>query len=485
MKLFPSKFLLLAILIASCIPASLAGGYQDIDEEYPTVDDQIYEVISNMEIPLVEITTVNGEEPTCEVITHPEGAWGSGITNATKVEASMKISKNGELIYDSGEYVKKESGLTIKIRGNTSATKAKKPYKLKLQKKADLLNRGDKKYKDKDWVLLRTGNSLITPIGFWTSELIGQEWTPAHEFVNVVINGTYRGMYVLCEQVTVNTDCRINVDEEEGYVVESDAYWWTEDISFDSNLTVPQMKFTYKYPDPEDITPEWHEKIITDVHANEAKISDHTYDEIYDCESFAKWLVAWELLGNNDGAGGNIYLVKKDAGSKVCMGPLWDFDNALKLTEGWIPIHTSLFYFQHLFKSQNDTFSKVFANLWLEEGHKVADALIARINEFADSPIGLDYQRSLDMETLKNIPSDSWQPYIGDLEFMRDYATNFIKNRATTLDDLVEKNFAFLKVSEITTPDDDDFAYDILGRRIDKSTPGIQIRKKGKVFVKP
>lgn len=138
----------------------------------------LYDSLSNMSIPLLDIITENEEEPTCEIVSAPEGAWGIGILNATKVPASMKIIKNGDVLYESGEYEKKQSGLTIKIRGNTSANKPKKPYKLKLQKKADLLFRGDKKYEDKDWVLLRTGNCLNTAIGFWASELIDQEWTP-------------------------------------------------------------------------------------------------------------------------------------------------------------------------------------------------------------------------------------------------------------------------------------------------------------------
>lgn len=202
------------------------------------LNENLYDILSNLNIPLVDIITVNSEEPTYERASKPAGAWGAGITNATKVPASMKIIKNGETIYKSGEYMKKESGLTIKVRGNTSALMSKKPYKLKLQKKADLLDRGDNKYKDKDWVLLRTGSFLNTPIGFWTSELIGQEYTPAHEYVNLIINGTYRGLYVLCEQVTVNSDCRIDVDKQEGYVVECDAYWWLEDIFFPSQLTM-------------------------------------------------------------------------------------------------------------------------------------------------------------------------------------------------------------------------------------------------------
>ncbi len=472
-------------LIAIIFAFSLSYALPAFSEDSKLTDEDLYLQLSNMNIPLVDISTINGEEPTCDIVSPPEGAFGSGIANATKVEGSMKIIKNGEVIYDSGEYVKKESGLTIKIRGNTSGKKPKKPYKIKLQKKADLLNRDDKKYKDKDWVLLRTGASLNTNIGFWASELIGQEWTPAHEFVNVFLNGTYRGLYILCEQITVNKDCRINIDETTGYVVECDAYWWNEDIYFPSPLTNPALKFTYKYPDPEDITDEWHEAISSDVLSNEQKIVDGTYDEAYDSESFAKWLLAWEILGNDDYAGANMYVVKKDADSKICMGPMWDFDQALKLSDNWIGIHTDHFYFHHMLKS-NDALQNAFNRLWDEKGQYVVDTLIERINAFASSPEGSDYSQCLEFEKEYGIASDFWQPYIGDLEFMRDYAVTFLDNRANWLGNkIAEIENGVEIIDQEPSVCSEENIYDMLGRRIKKNTPGLQIRNGKKIYIKP
>ena len=48
-----------------------------------------------------------------------------------------RYEPDGLLSYDSGDYVDGESGMTLKIRGNTSAWQLRKPYKIKLQKKAD------------------------------------------------------------------------------------------------------------------------------------------------------------------------------------------------------------------------------------------------------------------------------------------------------------------------------------------------------------
>ena len=89
--------------------------------------------ILNIGLTCVTVTTVDGEEPTCEVVRSPEGCTGIGIRNATKVPGRIRLQKGDRILYDSGEYVGKESGMTIKIRGNTSAAAAgKKPYKIKL-----------------------------------------------------------------------------------------------------------------------------------------------------------------------------------------------------------------------------------------------------------------------------------------------------------------------------------------------------------------
>ena len=118
--------------------------------------------ICEIGLPVIIINTVNNEEPTCEFVTSPEGAAGKSITNATKVPCSITIRLHDEILYESGLYKADTSGATIKIRGNTSTKLRAKPYKLKLEKKADLLLRDDDdKYKDKEFLLLLTYNKFF------------------------------------------------------------------------------------------------------------------------------------------------------------------------------------------------------------------------------------------------------------------------------------------------------------------------------------
>ena len=150
MNVFLNKlFIILITIILSCTinPNDTFG--QNIVENPIVLETLSYGLT------VIEINTVNLEEPTAVPITHPTGSMGESITDVTKVPGAVTVySPNGEIIYSSGEYVKKESGMTVKIRGNTSSYGEKKPYKIKLQKKGDMLGRGDNRYKDKNWVLI-------------------------------------------------------------------------------------------------------------------------------------------------------------------------------------------------------------------------------------------------------------------------------------------------------------------------------------------
>lgn len=428
-----------------------------------------YESCSQLDMPVVYITTVDGEEPTCEYIDHPEGCMGYTITNASKVPSRMVITKKGETIYDSGEYVKKESGLTIKIRGNTSVYLEKKSYKLKLQKKADLLCRGDKKYKDKDWVLLNTGSDMKTMIGYWLSELALQEWTPSHQNVNVFLNGDYKGVYVLAESVSVNPDCRIDVDEDTGYVVEYDAYWWNEDIYFSSDILQWNMKYTYKYPDSDDVTEEKNMEVAQDIWAVEKTITDGTYPGAIDCLSFAKWLICWDILGGKDAAGSNMFVVRKNPQSLLQMGPIWDFDNSFQMSEEWTMIHTEYFYFNRLLKSSDRTFFDTYHDFWKSDGHRIVEGLIDRITSFVSSDEGKDYAKALAMEA--GISSYS-------LTGMRNQFVNFLNHRMKWIDDnIAGEDPDNASVHDITNDhgSDGDAIYNISGRRINAGEKGIHI----------
>lgn len=130
--------------------------------------------------------------------------------------------------------------LEIKARGNyTRSGFAKKPFKLKLGKKAAPLGLTNSKH----FALLNHSDDdtgyLRNFVGFWLGRAMYEEdsrmWCPREIPVEVVINGDYRGIYFLAESIRVDAD-RVNIPELEdnctdqaiisgGYLVELDNYY--------------------------------------------------------------------------------------------------------------------------------------------------------------------------------------------------------------------------------------------------------------------
>lgn len=365
--------------------------------------DSLNKSLLDTGLPLVNIETINHETPTCDYVSPPFGCWGAGITNTTKVPGSLEIMKDSNIIYFSGIYEKEKSGMTIKIRGNTSAYSEKKPYKIKLEKKADLLNRNSNDiYKDKEWLLLRY-NGLNTPVGFKVNELIKMQWTPAFQFVNVVINGDYRGLYMLTESVKRNPECRLNVDKT-GYILEYDAYWWNENVYFVNDYAY-SMNYTFKYPEDDEITQEQIDYIKSYIDSLEVKIKNgEEYEQYIDIDSWVRWVLAHDILGTEDAGGSNVFMTKSDnsISSKLMMANLWDFDSNYRMQNTWSAEHTTpYFYYDGLLNNKNTLFKNGYKSIWREIYptlfHKIEDFLIS----FEESELSFFIDRSIILDNIR------------------------------------------------------------------------------------
>lgn len=368
-------------------------------------------------LPVVVVETVDGEEPTYEVAEAPEDYWGISIKNATKVPGRVQIYDSEGLRFDSGDYVEKKSGMTIKIRGNTTALTANKPYKIKLQKKADMLGRDDR-FKDKDWLLLNVTN-MNMPIGMMVNELCGLQWTPQYMFVNLVMNGDFRGLYTLTESVDRNADCRLDVDKDAGFIAELDAYWWNEDYYIPSSFSEP-MNYTLKYPDADDLTDEQKTSISGALERMEQSLADGSYEKVIDVTSFSRWLLAHDILGNNDGGGSNVFLTKHDneADSLIRMGCLWDFDGIMNVDDTWDDAH-NCYIFRSLWNSPNDAFSMQYVSLWESINEEVYQGLTDFFDGFLSSDLCQAVERSIELNNKRWNTSNHLATE--DIELAREY----------------------------------------------------------------
>ena len=442
------------------------------------------ENIKRIRLPIVSISTVNNEEPACEYVTHPEGSFGESITNANKVPCRIVITLGNETLYDSGEYEKNEHGATIKINGNTSAYEDNKPYKIKLQAKEDLLFRGDKKYKDKEWRLLKDANTLNTITGLKLNELAGLPWTPAYRPCNVFINNDYRGCYLLIESVKRNADCRLNVDKDTGFIVERDAYWWNEDTYFETDYFSPYnyYRYTWKYPDEEDVTEQQVNDAQDYINKAETAILEGSYEQYIDVHSFAAWILAHDMLGTWDSGGSNLYVMRYDntGSSLLQMANLWDFDTCFRMETGsFSRIHTSIvdFYYYNLFNNTNKSFVKAYKQKWNEIKDNVPQLMIQYVQAFAESEEG----RAL--QTSREYHGKRWNAKLTTVDEDASNLTQWFETHIPLLDTAINSLDDGTGIMSPYSHRKWPTVYDIRGNRMDRARKGINIINGRKVIM--
>ncbi len=390
--------------------------------------EQIREELNAMDVYVLDFKMTDGAFPTFDVVTPPEGCNGLSITNNEYVTGSLNITLKGEALYQSGEWVKKESGVKVKVRGNTSTAFdwiKKKGYKVKLEKKADLLFRDGSDGKDKEWVLLGKNASTFNFIpGFQLGRVCGLGWQPELRHVAVIMNDQYIGCYYLCEAVAAGKH-KVNIDDS-GYIIENDAYWWKpEEVYFKTNHQPYEMGWTFKEPDTDDFDEMSLDNIKWVVNTVEKTLyNKDDVSEMIDYETFAKWVLAQDIMNSIDPCGTNMFIKKDDFNhlapfeSKLSMGPLWDFDGCfVSKDEKYSLIHTyGDLWFAKLFAIED--FKNVYTEQWKEIRSKLKDEVMAHVEEYIKN--NPDYYKLLLIDdkrgTLQDAlmtPADSYQ-YLND-----------------------------------------------------------------------
>ena len=367
-----------------------------------------YSQIKNKGLMIVDIHTNRNEWPRCDYVYAPIDGWGKSITNVTRVPGRLIITDGDNKLYDSGEYVEESSGMTLSLRGNSSAFYPKKPYKIRLQSKADLLCRNNANYRDKQFILI-CDEELKAFQGFELSRLLGMTWVPGYRYVNLIINDEYCGVYMLTENVRRNTNCRLNV-KKDGFIFECDAYWWNEDYYIPS-LIDTHLNFTFKYPEPEELTDAQKAYMTQLLNAYEYSLWDGTYPDYIDVPSFARWCLGQDILATRDAAGVNRYYTKYDAtsSSKLVMPMMWDFDSAEGDTTNWSVVH-QMFMFP-LFESSNRTFVNEYVAQWEAVAPILYTSMYNVINNFKSTQQGQGIMASMPLNNTRwdsNYPTYSF-----------------------------------------------------------------------------
>ncbi len=252
----------------------------------------------------------------------------------TYVKATLRyVDAGSETYYDA---------LGIRGRGNSTWGLAKKPYRIKFDKKQEFL--GPDHAKAKSWTLLANyadkslmRNALAACLG----DFVGQPFTAAAQFVDLVLNGSYIGNYQISDQVEVRPK-RVDIVEQEdpmtddsnitgGYLLEIDGFADSEPCKF---TTYRGVKITVKSPDDEIIDQRQVSYIRNYIQSFENALfsSDFTnpdtgYRRYVDENTLVSWYVASEMTANPD-AFWSTYIYKNQDDPKIYWGPLWDYDIA-------------------------------------------------------------------------------------------------------------------------------------------------------------
>ena len=214
----------------------------------------------------------------------------------------------------------------IKGRGNSTWGWAKKPYKLKLEEDAALV--GERPFDE--WVLLANyadRSALRTAAAFAIAERTTMKWTPQFRFVDVVVNGQPRGLYLLTEQVEQG-EGRVDLPDS-GFLLEiNQRYLRDDEPGFRTRRGTPVA-----FKDPDEVTRKQRRTVRRAVRKFENTLyspgfADRKkgYAAHVDVKSVIDWYLVQELFRNQDSNFQSSVHFSWKPGGRFRFGPVWDFD---------------------------------------------------------------------------------------------------------------------------------------------------------------
>ena len=216
--------------------------------------------------------------------------------------------------------------LSIRARGNTSFSAMPKcSYKLKFNQKQTLFGLP----KDKEWALIANFADKTHLKNFITYKLanwLGDEYSPRTQFVELYLNRSYLGLYLLTETPKVSTN-RINIPKtNNSFLIEIGPTKKAGKNYFE------QDERLFEICHPKDID-ESSFALITDHIKDWSQYLDrgnfHNEDSIstwLDINDFIRYYWIQEFTKNLDAAFHRSIFFTWEQGGIIKMGPVWDFD---------------------------------------------------------------------------------------------------------------------------------------------------------------
>lgn len=249
--------------------------------------------------------------------------------------------KNATITIEDKEY-NLDTDVLIRLRGNSTLHQPKKPYKLKFDKKVNLLGMAE----DKEWALLANYFDPTHMRNYYAYKLaiaLGLEYSIDLRFVNLFLNGSNQGLYLLTETVKTSSN-RVDIEEknltgeEVPFLLELDMKVVDDNPNYrdilddeafilsNEKYNGKQYPFSTEYPKSfKDLSSEQYKYIKNYMKNVFTSVRSGNFSEYIDLESFIDYFLVQEIFMNVDLDYSSVFMYKP-LGEKLHFGPIWDFD---------------------------------------------------------------------------------------------------------------------------------------------------------------
>ena len=199
---------------------------------------------------------------------------------------------------------------------------------------------------ENDWVLngIAFDPSLIRDyLSYNLSRQIGNYATRT-AYCEVVINGEYKGLYILQEKIKAGTD-RVNVlkigtsdislpNVTGGFITKADKTTGGDPIAWSMPSYTTTVDFIHELPKPAAVLPAQtayiYDQFLQLASTSNANVTSviNGYPSVIDVPSFVDFMLINELASNADAYQFSTYF-HKDRNGKLRAGPVWDFNQTL------------------------------------------------------------------------------------------------------------------------------------------------------------
>lgn len=297
-----------------------------------------------------------------------------------------------------------EKAVKIRGRGNSSWGFPKKSYRLKFPKKVEIGSLP--KAKNFNLISNYIDKTLMrNVVAFKIAELVGLPYSNRVIPVNVFLNGTPQGSYILTNKVGINSGS-VDIDEAEGIL-------WEVDTNFDEGYKFKDplfdLPFMVKDPDFAELAPNEEAREAMwqnwrrDMEEALQLVKEGRWEEAFDKEQMARYFFVNCLVLNGElSYPKSMYLYKERPGGKYKMGPVWDFDIAFASTMGidWklLTKKEGMFYAYDLFSLifETESFREAFREVMRDFEENKMQELMDFIDGYA-TMIGVSALQDLDV----------------------------------------------------------------------------------------